>query len=125
LNLAKYQRRAKSLSGFQGTVGGLLADLYPLDIILEEVSIPGERFVLDYLVPSAHVVVECQGTQHDEFVPYFHGTRQNFHAQQDRDSRKRRWCELNNLHLIEIPYGRSESEILAILGGKHDDAGAD
>lgn len=97
-------------------MGELLARRFPLDIILEEIAIPGERFVLDYLIPAANLAVECQGRQHDEFVPFFHANRQGFHAQQDRDSRKRRWCELNNLHLIEVPHGLGDAEILAMLG---------
>lgn len=84
---------------------------------MEEVVIPGEGFVFDFLVPSLSVAVECQGRQHDTFVPYFHGTRRDFNEAKHRDSRKRQWCKLNWLRLVEIPYGAGRNEIILMLRG--------
>lgn len=95
----------------------MLAELFPQDMICEEVVVPGERFILDYLVPSMRLVVECQGRQHGVYVPYFHGTRQGFHRAQDRDARKRDWCELNRLTLIEVPQGADDTQIKSMLTG--------
>lgn len=119
VNLAKYRLRPRHdcKSGFQHRVGQLLTELFPQDMICEEVVIPGERFVLDFLVRSMRLVVECQGRQHDGFIPYFHGTRQGFHRQQDRDRRKREWCELNDLKLVEIPQGAKDEAIIAMVTG--------
>lgn len=98
-------------------MGQLLSELFPQDMICEEVVIPGERFVLDFLIPAMRLVVECQGRQHDEFVPYFHGTRQGFHQAQDRDRRKREFCELNDLKLVEIPQGTKDQAIIVMVTG--------
>ena len=91
-----------SKSRFQQRIGRELLGRYPNDPVYEEVPVPGERLVLDFVIPSLHLVVECHGRQHTEYVHHFHGNRSGFHRQQDRDDRKRRWCALNNLRLIEV-----------------------
>jgi len=99
-----YDQNKPSKSKFQTSVGKQLVQKFPNDKIFEEVRIPGENLVLDFLIPSVNLAVECNGRQHTNHVKYFHGTRRQFHAQQDRDNRKRQWCELNGIKLIEIDY---------------------
>lgn len=48
-------------------------------------------------------LIEYQGRQHYEAVSKFGGTRGLF-QQQYNDKHKRRFCALNNITLIEIPY---------------------
>ncbi len=97
-----------SRSKFQFRVGEWLSKHYPGSVILEEVYIPIEGFYLDFFIPSLKLVVEVQGVQHDEFVPFFHGDKRTFHQQQSRDKRKRELCELNNFTFLEI---RSDDDI--------------
>lgn len=94
--------RGKSKSQFQYDIGQQLMEQYPHDMIFEEVIIPGDGFVLDFFIPSLNLVIECHGRQHTEHVKHFHKTRREFHNQQDTDQKKRNWCELNGLRLIEI-----------------------
>ena len=116
LNLAGRKRRTQpeeSKSRLQHDIGVWLAAKYPCDQIYEEVRVPREGFVLDFFIPSLRIVVECNGRQHDEFVPYFHGTRQNFVRQQLRDRRKADWCARNGFSLVkysekDIHNGKSE-----------------
>lgn len=92
----------KSKSLFQHRIGVQLSEKYLHDRIFEEVQIPGERFILDFFIPSVGLVVETHGKQHVEHVRYFHRTKQDFHKQQDTDQRKREWCNLNSFRLLEI-----------------------
>lgn len=48
-------------------------------------------------------LIEYQGKQHYQPVSKFGGTRA-FYQQQYNDNQKRRFCALNNLKLVEIPY---------------------
>ena len=48
-------------------------------------------------------LIEFQGKQHYEAVSKFGGARGLF-QQQYNDNQKRRFCALNNITLIEIPY---------------------
>lgn len=92
----------KSNSQFQHRIGVQLSEKYPHDRIFEEVFIPGERFILDFFIPSVGLVVECHGKQHVEHIRHFHKTKRDFHKQQNTDQRKRDWCTLNKFRLLEI-----------------------
>lgn len=48
-------------------------------------------------------LIEYQGKQHYEAVSKFGGAR-GLYQQQYNDNLKRRYCGLNNIKLIEIPY---------------------
>ncbi len=92
-------------SKFQHQIYLELKELYPHDIIFEEVKIPGSRLFFDFVIPSARLIIECQGKQHEEFNTRFHKYREDFTRQQNRDSMKRDFCKTNNLVLVEVPYG--------------------
>lgn len=92
----------KSKSKFQYDVGQQLTDMYPHDVIFEEIIIPGDGFVLDFFIPSVNLVIECHGRQHTQHVKHFHKTKREFHNQQDTDKKKRDWCELNGFRLMEV-----------------------
>ncbi len=96
--------QSQSRSQFQHRIGQKLKQQYPHDLIFEEVSVPGENFVLDFFIPSLKLVVECHGKQHTEHIKFFHRTKHQFHKQQERDEKKKKWCELNNFKLVEIFY---------------------
>ena len=48
-------------------------------------------------------LIEYQGKQHYQPVSKYGGQR-GFYQQQMNDNKKRRFCALNNIKLIEIPY---------------------
>ena len=98
----RFQIKGKSKSQFQHDIGKQLTYKYPHDVIFEEVIIPGDRFILDFFIPSLDLVVECHGVQHTKHIRHFHKTKKDFHNQQDTDQKKRDWCELNGFKLIEI-----------------------
>lgn len=49
-------------------------------------------------------LIEVDGRQHYEFVKYFHKTITNFKKQLERDRIKNKFCLINNIPLIRIPY---------------------
>ncbi len=100
-----YNPKVETRSKFQTKVGRQLSEQFPHDIIFGEVRIPRENLILDFFIPSVSMAVECQGEQHFRQIKHFHGTKKIFHEQQQRDERKRQWCELNGIKLIEIHYG--------------------
>lgn len=48
-------------------------------------------------------LIEFQGRQHYEPTSKF-GGRRGFYQQQFNDTKKRRYCALNHIKLVEIPY---------------------
>lgn len=95
--------RDQCKSAGQFTLGRLLRSIYGFSsLILEEFPIPQERLYLDFFMPHHKLAFEYQGIQHDQFVKLFHGDRKGFERAQARDTRKREWCILNEITLIEV-----------------------
>jgi hypothetical protein len=81
--------------------------------ILEEVAFnpkPKQVLYLDFYLPSLKIAVEVQGSQHDNYTPFFHKNIINYGNSKIRDSDKKKWCELNNIRLIELPESEDENE---------------
>ena len=104
LNNKRLRIKEKCKSKFQHEVGQRLIAKYAYDMIFEEIQIRGDKLVLDFFIPSMKLVIECHGKQHTEHVKHFHKTKRDFHNQQDRDSKMREWCKLNNFRLVEVFY---------------------
>ena len=103
INLKKYLLKdTYQKSKFQTKIGEELKKEYPLENIYQEVYIPGEKFYLDFFIPSRYLVVEVQGKQHELHTRFFHKTKIDFNNQKNRDLRKMEWCILNGFKLVEI-----------------------
>ena len=93
-------------------------------LIHEILDDSGDNFKLDYIFPdlksengkplrfdfvifdddcNIDFIIEYQGTQHYEASSKFGGKR-GLYQQQHNDNKKRRFCALHGLKLIEIPY---------------------
>lgn len=94
----------------------LLKDMFPFDRIFEEIALPGVKSVkngqlyLDFLIPSKDLAIEVQGEQHSKYTPFFHDNKLDFGRAQFRDNRKREWCEMNNITLIELNFDEDDNE---------------
>lgn len=85
----------------------LLIGTFPTVQILEEVMAPltqSEKCFFDFYINTVKLVVEVHGQQHYRFNTLFHTSAQDFLNQKQRDSKKREWCEYNNITYIELPY---------------------
>lgn len=87
----------------------LLAKIYPLDIILEEVPIPGYNLFLDFYLPNLHLAIEVNGSQHSEYSSFFYKTKENFYRSKNNDNRKQVWCKENGIELIVLQYKEQEN----------------
>lgn len=82
--------------------------MFPLYDILEEIALPGskDRFgktlYADFFLPKVKLICEMHGIQHTKYIPYFHKTPFDFIESKKRDQRKRDWCELNSITLVEL-----------------------
>jgi len=62
----------------------------------------GARLELDYLIEELDIAVEVQGEQHYHYVPYFHGSYDQFLKRVERDKIKREKCTAVGIMLLEI-----------------------
>lgn len=100
---SKYHELAKTL----------LSELFPFDNFYEEVILPGSgnsrNLIADFVIPAKKIVIEVQGEQHYQKT-FFHKTKLEFQQAKLRDTAKSRWCELNGLTLITLPYTETIDE---------------
>lgn len=54
---------------------------------------------LDFYIPEKRIAIECQGIQHFEPVDFF-GGKEGFINRLERDKRKKKLCEENNVSLL-------------------------
>lgn len=95
--------RAKSRSKFQQEVKFFLQPFWKGQVVYEEFPVVGTKMTLDFVNLSCRIAIEVQGAQHSQYNSFFHGEHEsNYYNQLQRDIDKKRWCELNNIKLIEI-----------------------
>ena len=108
--LSNYFKERNNASSYHTKAREVLRKEFPTQVILEEVPIPGlgRALFADFFIPHRKMMVEVQGQQHYEQIGHFHGTdllgKLTFARAQKRDSRKKEWCELNGITLIELSY---------------------
>lgn len=59
---------------------------------------------LDGFCENLNIAFEYNGSQHYNFVEYFHKTQERFETYKERDRIKNKLCEENGVTLINIPY---------------------
>lgn len=108
----------KSRSKIQFNVKQFLKKYWANYIVFEEFPVAGTKLSLDFYNANKRIAIEVQGQQHVKYVPFFHGNNKiNYINQLKRDSDKLKFCEINDIHLVEI-YKESEldEEIFKTFG---------
>lgn len=70
-------------------------------------NFPSGREKYDIVIKDLSVVIEIMGTQHYNFIPYFHETKKDFLAQQERDHQKQMAAEGAGWAYIVIKYNEA------------------
>jgi len=84
-----------------------ILELFPAIVLCHEIPIRVNRrttLYLDIFLPTLRIAFEVQGQQHYKLVSFFHSDKRGFLKQKNTDELKRRWCELNNIELVELKY---------------------
>lgn len=64
---------------------------------------------VDFYLPKLNVIIEFNGVQHYEKIPFFHRDDDAFARQVDRDKRLRQYCKQHKINLIEIKYDQIDN----------------
>ena len=103
----------KSRSKIQYSAKQFLKKYWSNHIVFEEFPVAGTRLSLDFYNANKKIAIEVQGRQHTKYVPFFHGKNKiNYINQLRRDQDKLKFCELNDIQLIEIYDGDEVNEKL-------------
>ena len=105
--------------------GFTIAQEYPFEIY-DELD---KKHVLffDLMIKELDIAIECQGRQHFEANSHFHSESGVLAAARKNDALKRKWCEMNDVTLVEIRYDDKvtteliERKIQEALNGSADD----
>jgi hypothetical protein len=93
----------ESKSKFQQQVKFLLHPLwYHHNPVYEEFPIYGTRYTLDFFNGQKKIAIEVQGGQHTKFTKYFQASEFDYLKQLKIDETKLKFCELNNITLVEV-----------------------
>ena len=94
---------SSSKSKMQFNVKQYLKKYWKHDIVFEEFPLAGSKMTFDFYNPNKNIIIEVQGGQHLKHTPFVHGkSKSNFLNQIKRDNDKQKFCELNNIKLVEI-----------------------
>lgn len=94
----------------------VIKKLFPFDVILEEVSLPGSitnknnKLRCDIFVPNRELFVEVHGEQHFKYIHFYHKSKYDFFRAQGRDRTKREWFKMNELTLVELKFDETDDE---------------
>ena len=94
---------APSKSKRQREVKKFLKKYWQSHVVFEEFPVAGTRLSIDFYKANKKIAVEVQGSQHTKYNSSFHGGHKNNYLEQlKRDEMKFKFCELNEIQLIEI-----------------------
>lgn len=96
--------KGESKSKFQKGVKFYLHPLWYHHVVYEEFPVYGTLYTLDFFNATKKIAIEVQGGQHTKFTKYFQKSEFDFLKQLKIDETKRKFCEMNNIQLIEIFY---------------------
>ena len=109
-----------SKSKLQLKVKAALKSRWGKHIVYEEFPVFGTRLTIDFYNATKNIAIEVQGSHHTGYVKnYFHKGKQDYLHQNHKDMEKRRFCDINNIKLIEVfesERGDIDEEFLDELG---------
>ncbi len=112
---AKGSDALENKSALHNKVRHFLRELFPYDIIIEEVELIGSRdwkkkrpLIADFYIPNRNLIVEAHGEQHYTYSSFFYKSKLDFLKSQKRDADKIRWCNQNNINIIVLKHSDKE-----------------
>lgn len=104
-------------SGLHLRARNLLQEIFPFDVVHEDVTLPGSKtfrrkslLYADFFLPRRMLMVEVNGEQHSKHIKHFHKTKHEFLKAKLRDREKQQWCEMNGIRLVQLEYNQSIDE---------------
>lgn len=109
---------SSSKSKLQKATKSFLKKYWNHHVVFEEFPVAGTRLSLDFYNANKKIAIEVQGRQHTQYVPFFHGKNKiNYINQLKRDLDKFKFCEINNIQLVEIyENDKLDSELFSNFG---------
>ena len=95
----------------------VIKSIFTYDKIYEEVTLPGSRkstrlslLYADFYLPLRKLIVEVNGSQHDNYTHFFHKDKLTFFKAKARDIDKKNWCELNSITIVYLNHDETDEQ---------------
>lgn len=101
--IGRYNRQRPVVSNGHERARELLKELFPTEIVLEELTLPGtgrSPLYADFYLSGKKMMVEVHGKQHFQYNQYYHGNVAGFMKSKARDNKKAEWCRINGIDLV-------------------------
>jgi hypothetical protein len=119
-------RKRTNVSKGHARARDLLHIMFPCEIIVEEITLPGSRMnggnnlIADFVLPKRNLLIEVQGEQHYIYNNHFYNNKLEFARAKARDKNKQRWCEVNDIILIQLPDKETDNEWKTRISSRFD-----
>jgi hypothetical protein len=104
-SISQYRKTRQGASAGHKRARQLLRELFPCEIILEELTLVGTgRYPLyaDFFLSGPKLMVEVNGQQHYKYDTYHYANKTAWNKARNNDARKQAWCELNDITLVVL-----------------------
>lgn len=110
-NLRGHLNNPRKGSSLHNKTREILKEIFPLELILEEVFLPGcGSLYADFYLPSRKIMIEVNGEQHYKFNSHFFSSSLDWRKSLGKDRKKSNWCEINDIKLLILAYNEDEDE---------------
>lgn len=92
----------KQKSGYQTQVKDFLSQFWSKDVVYSEFPVFGSKMTIDLFNATRMIGIEVQGEHHGQYIQFFSKSRAGYLSQIKRDVSKQKWCEINEIKLLEI-----------------------
>lgn len=120
-NYKQSQCSSESRSKLHLRARDLISKMFPYDITLEEVLLPGcgkSILYADFYLPLRKIMIEVNGQQHSKYVHFYHKEKLNFYKGVNRDKKKKEWCEKNGITLISLNFDQTDEQWEHIINAR-------
>ena len=101
------EKEQRKVSALHQEVRDILGEEFPILSYMEEVPIMvkrGKFLYFDFYIPLFKSAIEVHGQQHFSFSAFFHKTIDGFIEHRKNDQLKLKFCELNDINILELAY---------------------
>lgn len=116
-SLDSAKREDSNRSGLHLRARELIKSIYKFDSIYEDITLPGSRrnnrsslLYADFFLPLRKLIVEVNGSQHDNYCHFFHKNKLAFYKAKARDNDKKAWCELNGISIVYFNHDETDEQ---------------
>jgi len=120
-------KKRNKVSELHNRARKIIEKLFPLELVFEECVLPGSKqgqktanLFADFFLPRQNIIIETNGEQHYTHIPFFCKSKKEFNKRKSNDNRKKEWCELNNITLIELPYDETDEQWIERINNRYE-----